>query len=155
MRPVSTLKRLMSGVVFLSAFGWASQANAQLGVGTWVRTDARGNGLTMTVETCCGGGPRLVYHVPVPGQPPVTMTVDSPFDGTDVPALVGGKPSGETMAIKRLDDHHYSGVVKMNGQPFGTSNATLSADGKTITVESVQMFPGGKTEKTVETWVRK
>jgi hypothetical protein len=29
--------------------------------------------------------------------------------------------SGETMAIKRVDDHHLSTVLKMNGKLFGTS----------------------------------
>ena len=69
------------------------------------------------------------------------MTVDSPMDGREAPVLVGGKPSGETMAIKRVDDRHYSAVVKMNGKPFGTSNGTVSADGKTMTVDSA--FGGG------------
>src|SRR6185295_5907712 len=71
MRSMPATTRLFFGVVFISAVGWASQAYAQLGVGTWLRTDEHGKGITMTVE--------------------------SPFDGTDVPALVGGKPSGETM----------------------------------------------------------
>ncbi len=75
-------------------------------------------------------------------QPATTMTVNSPMDGTEAPALVGGKPSGETMAIKRVDAHRYSAVVKMNGKPFGTSNGTVSADGKTMTVESI--LPGGR-----------
>jgi len=119
--------RLFFGVVFISAVGWASQAYAQLGVGTWLRTDEHGKGITMTVE--------------------------SPFDGTDVPALVGGKPSGETMAIKRVDDHHYTAVVKMSGKPYGTSSAVLSPDGKTLTVESV-IDMGGKQQKIIETWVK-
>jgi hypothetical protein len=119
--------RLFFGVVFVSAVGWASQAYAQLGVGTWLRTDEHGKGITMTVE--------------------------SPFDGTDVPALVGGKPSGETMAIKRVDDHHYTAVVKMSGKPYGTSSAVLSPDGKTLTVESV-IDMGGKQQKIIETWVK-
>jgi hypothetical protein len=85
-------------------------------------------GITMTVEMCCNGGRRLVYYIPAVGnQPPVTMTVDSPMDGTEVPALIDGKPSGETMAIKRIDDRHVTGVVKMNGKPFGTSTSTISA----------------------------
>ena len=80
----------------------------------------------------------------------MTLTVDSPMDGTEVPALVGGKPSGETMAIKRLDDRHYEGTVKMGGKLFGTSKSTLSADAKTIKVEGVY-----GTQKVIETWVRK
>ncbi|MGH9253464.1 MAG: hypothetical protein ACRD3C_02725 [Vicinamibacterales bacterium] len=156
MRSVATTRQLIFGAAFLSAVAWTTQAHAQFGVGsTWVRTDAQGKGITMSVEACCNGGLRLIYQIPPVGtQPAMTLTVDSPMNGTEVPALVGGKPSGETMAVTRVDDHHYSAVVKMNGKLFGTSNGTVSADGKTMTVESV-MQAGGKVEKIIETWVRK
>ena len=136
---------------------WTTQAHAQLGAGTtWVRTDAVGKGIVMSVEACCNGGLRLTYQIPsLAGQPAATMTVDSPMDGTEVPALVGGKPSGETMAVKRVDDRHYSAVVKMSGKPLGTFNGTVSPDGKTLTVEAITQGPGGKAEKITETWVRK
>jgi hypothetical protein len=156
MRLVSATGRLIGGGVFLLAIGWASQAYAQLGVGNWARTDDKGMGMTMTVEACCNGGRRLIYHMPaMDGQPAMMLTVDSPMDGTEAPAMVGGKPSGETMAIKRIDDRHYSSVVKMGGRPFGTSNATLSADGRTLTIEWVTQSPAGKLEKAIETWVKK
>ena len=151
MRSLAALKPVICSLAFLSAVGWATQAHAQFGVGsTWVRTDSQGKGITMTVEACCNGGLRLIYKIPpIANQPAMTLTVDSPMDGTDTPALVGGKPSGETMAVKRLDDHHYSAVVKMSGKPFGTSNGTVSADGKTLTVESVS-----QAGQIIETWVR-
>jgi hypothetical protein len=155
MRSVASTRRLICSVAFLSAVGWANQAHAQLGVGSsWLRTDPKGKGITLTVAACCNGGLRLTWQIPpMANQPAATLTVDSPMDGTEVPARVGGKPSGETMAIKRVDDHHYRAVVKMGGKPFGTSNGTVSADGKTMTVESVYEG-GGKVEKTIETWVR-
>jgi hypothetical protein len=86
------------------------------------------------------------------GQPAMVLTIDSPLDGTDVPTLIGGKPSGQTMAVKRVDDHHYTAVVKLNGQPMMTSTGVVSADGKTMTVEDVTQGAG---TKTVETWTRK
>ena len=90
MRSVVSTKRWIGGVALLMAVGWASTAHAQFGVGTWLRTDAQGKGITMTVEPCCNGGFRLIYHVPATsGQQPMTLTVDSPMDGTEVPALVG------------------------------------------------------------------
>jgi hypothetical protein len=58
------------------------------------------------------------------------------------------------MAITRVDDRHYRAVVKMGGQAFVTSNGTVSADGKTLTVESVTSVPGGGAETIIETWVR-
>jgi hypothetical protein len=150
-----TAKRVIWVVAFLSFVGWANHAHAQLGVGTtWLRTDEQGKGIRLTLAACCGGGLRFTYQIPpFGGQPATTLTVDSPMDGSETPALVGGKASGETMAVKRLDDHHYSAVVKMNGQPFGTYNGTVSADGRTLTVEGVTQG-GGNVIKTIETWVR-
>ena len=154
MQSVTTTK-LIGSLVFVSALVSATQAHAQIPIGNWQRTDAQGAGLSMTVEPCCSGGLRLTYHIPTMGnQPPITMTVDSPMNGTDVPALIGGKPSGETMAITRLDDHHYRGIVKMDGKTSGTSNATVSADGKSMTVETVSQS-GSTSQKIIETWVRK
>jgi hypothetical protein len=82
------------------------------------------------------------------------MTIDSPLNGTDAPTLIGGKPSGQSMAIKRVDDHHYTAVVKLNGQPMMTSTGVVSADNKTMTVEDVSQGRGNG-PKTIETWVRK
>ena len=106
----------------------------------------------MTAETCCKGGYRLTYRVPIgSGQPPLIVTVDLPMDGTEVPTMTAGKPTGQTMSAKRVDDHHFTGVVKQNGQLSLTNNATLSADGKTLTVED--KVAGGQT--VTETWVKK
>ena len=156
MRSMAATRRSIGAFTFLLALGSAGQAHAQLGVGTtWLRTDTQGKGIVLSVEACCNGGLRLIWQIPpMGGQPASTMTVDSPMNGTEIPALIGGKPSGETMAIKRVDDHHYSAIVKMNGQPLGTSNGTVSADNKTMTVDSVYGI-GSQTQKTTETWVRK
>jgi hypothetical protein len=152
-----TAKRFVSGVVILWALDLTSALRAQTGIGTWVqqgKTSAAG-GLTMTVEACCKGGRRLIYRLN--GSATVLMTIDSPMDGSEVPVLAAGKPTGETMGIKLLDDHHTVTVLKMNGKPFGTSKATLSADGKTLTIENeVTSGIGGQTVgKQTEIWVRK
>ena len=91
------------------------------------------------------------------GESGHVMIVESPFDGQEVPVLLDGKPSGETMAIKRLDDHHTFTVVKMNGKEFGTSKATLSSDGKKITVENdfAASVGGNPAGKHTEVWVKK
>jgi hypothetical protein len=110
--------------------------------------------MTLTVEACCNGGRRLTYHITM-GNTPTIMTLASPFDGSEVPVMVAGKPSGETMAIQRVDDHHIATVVKMNGKPFGTSKATISPDGKTITVLN-DFSSGGAQQagKLTEIWVK-
>jgi hypothetical protein len=136
----------------------ARPADAQLTNGTWVRSDAKKTspGLTMTIEPCCGSGRRITYRIE--GRSEAFMTLDSPLDGTDAPVLIGGKPSGETMAIKRLDDRHTLTVLKWNGQVFGNSKATLSADGRTLMIENeitAPVRPGQTVGKETETWVRK
>jgi hypothetical protein len=145
----------LTAVVLLLALSAAPQA--QMVVGTWLRspTKTAPGQLTMTVEACCGSGYKLTYRFAM-GAEATVMTVSSPFDGEEVPVLVNGKPSGETMAIKRVDDHHAFTVLKMNGQPFGTSKSTLSADGRTITVlnEVTSDSGGSPVGKVTETWVK-
>jgi hypothetical protein len=153
MRSGTVVTRFICGAAFLWTLGWGSPAHAQIGVGEWVRTDAAGKGMTMTVAPCCKGGYRLTYSVLIGNgqQPPLILTVDLPMDGTEVPVLAAGKPSGQTMSAKRIDDHHYTAVVKLNGQPSLTSNATLSADGKSMTIEDTM----AGNQKVIETWVKK
>jgi hypothetical protein len=120
-----------------------------------VRTDAAGKGIVLNVESCCNGGLRLVYQIPpMGGQPASTLSVDSPMNGTEAPALIAGKPSGETIAIKRVDDHHLTVILRMKGQPFATYNGTILPDNKSTTVDSVH-GTGSQAQKITETWVRK
>ena len=142
-------------LALLVALGSPASLHAQIGVGTWVRQAAPSQpGMTMTVEACCHGGRRLTYHVDLNGTKSV-LVAESPFDGSEVPILVDGKPGGQTISITRVDDHHLSSVMKVNGQVFGKSTATLSANGKTLTV--VNEFPsaaGQQAVKTTEVWVK-
>jgi hypothetical protein len=145
------------GVAILMTLGSARSLHAQIEVGTWVKqsTDSM-PGMTMTVEACCNGGRRLTYHIVINGTE-MLLTAESRLDGSDAPVLMGGKPSGETMAITRLDAHHASAVVKMNGRVFGTSKATLSADGRTLTVlnDYTSTAGGQAVGRFTEIWVRR
>ena len=128
---------------------------AQCSVGTWVQT-APMKGLTMTVEECCNGGRRLTFHVSL-GQKTQTIIVESRFDGGDAPVVVDGKPNGETMALKRVDERRTTTLFKRNGKVFRTSTTTESADRKTLTVENefIDTGDGRVTGKMTETYVRK
>lgn len=153
---IAATRRLACGVMLLGALVPARSLHAQMGVGTWVRqaTDSM-PAMTMKVEACCGGGRRLIYNIEVNGAQ-TTLTLDSRFDGSEAPVLIAGKPSGETMAITRTDDHHLSTVVKLNGNPFGTSEATLSPDGRVLKVknEFSGSVGGQAAGKFNETWVK-
>ena len=132
-----------------------SSLQAQFSVGTWVET-APLKGLTMTVENCCNGGRRLIFHVPL-GQQTQTMTVELRFDGSDAPILVDGKPNGETLALERVDERRTTTVFKRNGTVFRTSTTTESADRMALTVENefIDTGNGQVTGKMTETYVRK
>jgi hypothetical protein len=144
-------------MAIVGALGVATAVHAQIGVGTWVqqKTPDGKIGLEMTVEDCCNGGLKLTYRVA--GRSDVLLSVESPMDGKDAPVLMAGQPTGETMGIKRVDDHHAVTVLKMNGTKFGTSTATLSPDGKTLTIENeiTATTAGRSIGKNTEVWVKK
>jgi len=149
-------KRIACGAILLWALALTRSLNAQVGLGTWVRkADASASaGMTMIVGACCNGGRRITYHIP-PND--MVLTVESQLDGRDAPVMLGGKPSGETMAIKLVDDLHMTAVLKINGKTFGTAKGTISPDGKILTVEdNFTSAEGGQpVGKQTETWVRK
>jgi hypothetical protein len=154
--PNNNSKRLARGIAIL-AIMWATPLYAQLEVGTWVRTPTKAvpDSMTMKIEVCCGGGRRLSYSFAA-GTQGMSMLVETKLDGSESPVLFNGKPSGETMAIKRLDAHHAHTILRMNGKEFATSEATLSADGKTLSVvndcaSTTACMPIGKS---TETWVK-
>jgi hypothetical protein len=146
----------VSVLAVLFAIGSIAVLRAQLGVGNWTQTvSGKVTGMTMTVEACCGTGYKLTYHIPQ--MPGMLMTVESALDGKDAPVMMGGKPTGETFAMKRIDATHVTTVMKMNGQQIGSSKAALSADGKTLTIETDMSTatPGQAAGKQLEIWTKK
>src|SRR5258707_9819662 len=134
------MKASASAIAVLFALSSSSSLQAQFSVGTRVQT-APMKGLTMNVDQCCNGGRRLTFHITV-GQKTQTVTIESRFDGSDAPQVVDGKPTGETMALKRVDERRTTTVFKRNGKVFRTSTATESADRMTMTVENEFIDPG-------------
>jgi len=153
---MTILVRTLACGIALFAVTAIRPASAQLEIGTWVRQPIPGMpAMTMTIEVCCNGGRRLTYRVVIE-KTETLVVLETRLDGAEVPVLFGGKPSGETMAIKRTDEHHASTVIKMNGALLGTNTATLSADGKTLTVvNDYNTAVGGQpVGKFTEIWVR-
>ncbi|HEX5037242.1 MAG TPA: hypothetical protein VFX30_08805 [bacterium] len=142
--------KTFAAIVLLLA--WATPLWAVDWVGTW--TSKSHPGITLTIESFGAGGARLTYHIQSDSKVTL-MSLESLLNGSEAQVTIDGKPSGETMAIKRLDDRHTFTVIKMNGQPFGTSKGELSVDGKTLTSENDQPVPGGPNVKTTEIWERK
>ena len=143
--------RRVAVAVFAFAFAMASSAYAQIAAGTWVMRETPQ--VSMLVEPM-GSGYNVTYRIVGKDGKVVTMTLQTPLDGSETPFLINGKPTGQTYAGKRIDSRHTSGVVKMDGKPMATSKLELSADGKTITVENDNFASTGGTPagKRIEHW---
>lgn len=105
--------------------------------GTWVeRKPVEQGRQTMTVEES-GSGWKLTYKATSPKMAGVMVfTVVTQLDGKDAPVMAGDKPTGQSMAIKRVDSHHTYTVLKFQGKETGISKSELSADGKFLTVQN-------------------
>jgi hypothetical protein len=126
--------------------------------GTWVvREPPQGGRITMTVEEV-GTGWKLTYKVVSPGAPgSIVSTVLTQLDGKDVAVLVNGKPSGQTMGIRRIDSRHTVTVLKFEGEKTGISMAELSPNGKELRVESdyyAVSNTSGLVQKQIQYWNR-
>ncbi len=129
------MRAILEGLCLVAA---AAIAQAQLPTGTWVKRGGDGGRLAMTIEHA-GTGFRLTYRIiGDDGRPTgqMLLTLTTQLDGKDAPVMSNGKPTGETMAIRRVDDAHTQTFLKVNGEPFGTSKSELSRDGKRIKVEN-------------------
>jgi hypothetical protein len=136
--------RIIALVIWLAGLIPAMGFTDSLPLGTWVRRpDKDGTSATMTIEAA-GAGRKLTFKFKVAGGGTSTMVVTTQGDGKDAAVSLDGKPSGETMAIRLVDDRHTTNLIKMNGNPMVNQKSELSADGKVIKVESTPMVPGGQ-----------
>src|SRR4029077_2810093 len=111
-----------------------------LPTGTWIRRDPMpGGAIALTVEAA-GGGRKLTYKF---ADASMVMTIVTQLDGKDAPVLLNGQPSGQTMAIKLIDDRHTFAVVKFQGKEGSTAKSELSADGKALKVENMMPSSAG------------
>ena len=124
----------------------------QIPTGNWVRRPTKdGISSTMLVENA-GAGQKLTYKVTVPNGTS-TMILTTQYDGKDAQLYVDGKPSGETMAIRKVDDHHVTNVIKINGNSVSNQKSEVSADGKVIKTETMSTVAGQPAG--VEYWDKK
>jgi hypothetical protein len=88
-------------------------------------------GMTMTYEQLAGGEMKATEE----GQ-----SFTFKLDGKDYPT-----PWGTTSAWKTIDAHTWESTDKVNGKVTGTDTLKLSADGKTLTVDSKNVRADGGT----------
>ncbi|MEP6957498.1 MAG: hypothetical protein ABI980_02110 [Nitrospirota bacterium] len=111
----------------------------------------------MTLEEV-GTGWKLTYKIVTPDAPgTIYMTAVTQLDGKDVPSMVDGKPTGQTMGIRKIDSRHAVGMVKFQGKEMGISKSELSPDGKVLKVEIdyKDSNPTGSVGKQIQYWDRK
>ena len=149
----NTMKRFAIAVCLVAL---AASARAQIAPGTWIKRGSTAR-MMMIVESA-GSGLKITYQLIGADGKPMSrnlMTVVTMLDGKESAVLVDGKPSGETMAIKRIDASHTFTVVKMLGKEFGTSKLEVSGDGRVLMVENHTASDAGQPAKvTTEYWDR-
>jgi hypothetical protein len=125
--------------------------------GTWVLRENPPEGqLTMKVEEV-GVGWKLTYKVVGPTAAVSTVsTVLTRLDGKEAPVLINGEPSGQTMAIERIDSRHTVTVVRYQGKERSVAKSEISPDGKVLTVETAYATsnPIKLAGKQIEHWNR-
>jgi hypothetical protein len=105
--------------------------------------------LTRTVSA---DGDTLTYKFEGVGSDGAAVTYGfaSKLDGKDSEATGTGMPYGaDHIAIKQQNSHMTSATLKKGDKVVGTSSATISHDGKTLTLTSKGTDANGKATKTV------
>ena len=74
------------------------------------------------------------------------------FDGSD--GTITGNPNADTVTFKRLDANTAGSTFKLAGKVTATNLRTLSADGKTLTIESKGTTPDGKPRNDMQVFER-
>ncbi|HKR80211.1 MAG TPA: hypothetical protein VJR69_10960 [Nitrospira sp.] len=147
------MRRIVCLVLLFLSFGPAAWAESPW-KGTWVERKPSEQGRqTMTVEEA-GSGWKLTYQISGPKVPggALTLTVVTQLDGNDAPVMAAGKPTGQSMAIKRVDSHHTYTVLKLQGKETGISKSELSSDGKVLKVENAPVGATPDETKHVHYW---
>jgi hypothetical protein len=85
---------------------------------------AEGDGVKYTFEGVAADGTAISYGFSVH------------FDGKDNPVTGSMSAGADNISAKRTDANHYVATLKKAGKVVGTSQVSVSADGKTTTVDS-------------------
>lgn len=88
--------------------------------------------MTVTYTPSADGVKIVVQSVPADG-PAQTWEMSPKFDGKDYP--VKGHPNADTIALGKADGMKSESTFKKGGKVTAMNARTLSADGKTLTIE--------------------
>lgn len=96
------------------------------------------------------GGIKLTSHRVNADGKAVDGTYVSKWDGKDVPWK--GNPDADTSAPKRTGDNSYVNTWKKAGKKTVTAKATVSADGKVLTIVQTGKDAQGRTVNTTQVY---
>jgi hypothetical protein len=85
---------------------------------------------------------------------PTSVKYTMPMKGGPLTYTEGAPASGATVAIKRVDASTIDSAASLNGKEVGTTHATVSADGKTLTRVTKGMDASGKAFANTEVYER-
>ena len=133
-------------VVFLTLVGFAISvgvhAQAPKGlIGTWKLNPTKSKyspgpaprSMTITYSAA-GDGVKIVVDVTPAEGAAQHWEMTASYDGKDHP--VTGNPDADTISMKRVSDTKGESTFKKGGKVMAVNARTLSADGKTLTIES-------------------
>jgi hypothetical protein len=87
---------------------------------------------TITFDPTADGGIKLTADGVSGEGKPMHLEYTARFDGTETPWA--GNPNADAAAPRRIDANRYENVWKKDGKVVVSVSATVSADGKTLTV---------------------
>lgn len=141
-------------VLCLLTINAAAWAQLPLPVGTWIKRSSPTPPMMMVIEPA-GPGIKITYRMLGPEGKAMNqnvLTIVTALDGKEVPMMIDGKDSGQTMAVLRADANHASTIIKMQGKDFAKSTTELSPDGKTMKVENDFTAMNTSAPKQIEYW---
>jgi uncharacterized Ntn-hydrolase superfamily protein len=150
----------VAAVALLAVVGAvAAQAQASPIVGTWKLNTAKSKyspgptpkSLTRTV-TAEGDSLKYSFEGVAADGSAVAFGFTTKFDGKSTP-ITGSFPGGaDTIKVVKKDAHHYTATLKNGDKLVSTAKVTVSADGKTSTVDSTGVTATGATEHDVQVY---
>lgn len=153
------MKTMRFRVLLLAVIMGASAWGADLFVATWkLRAAAPPLQSSILQITASGVSHRLMYHMtyaPSAGIAPVIETFVTNLDGRESTAILGnGAAAMVKMAISKIDDRHWTAVVRTGRTVTSTSKVEVSADGKVLKIDAESHLPDGKTLPATQYWDR-
>lgn len=107
--------------------------------GKWKTGEMKGSAATLKIAM--NGASGITFD-----SPEAQVSIKGSFDGKDYPVMQAGQATKMTNAFTKISPTSFKVVTKMGGKEFVVDTYTLSADGKTLTDESVTTATSEKTK---------